>query len=156
MSAAHALKCSHNDVILLYCLNKVHCTLHWWNVCLCHWLYTCDAPPLMALIVLTVKCLQSKQKFSGCVHHPQKSKAIFRSVVNACIHMILCFALDFYSLCPHTSTTHGYLHELLYVAIHTYYHVPGTYTCTNEITTCIDYSWNTLRLFVVIENASPL
>ena len=51
------------------------------------------------------------------------------------------------------STTNVYL---LYVVIHIYNHVPGTYTCTNETITCIDYSLKTLRLFVVIENASPL
>ena len=94
------------------------------------------------------------EQAAGCVlTSPPRSvmsKAIFRSVVNALhSYLIFCFALDFHSLCPHTLQ-----HWVL--ALYGNYHVPGIHTCTNETTTCIDYSRNTLRWFVVKENASPL
>ena len=83
---------------------------------------------IMALIILTIKCLQSKQKLSGCVltSSPPEvltSKAIFRSAVNA-LHsydLLLCFGFP-QPLSTHC-TTHGYF---LYVVIYTYNHVPGT------------------------------
>ena len=100
----------------------------------------CDAPPSIHYGADRYNhqiAYRASRNFQDmCLHHPPEvlmSKAIFRSAVNA-LHsydLLLCFGLSTHS------TTHGYL---LYVVIHTYNHVPGTYTCTNETTTCIDYS----------------
>ena len=121
--------CSHHDIILLYCSSQVHCTLHWWNVCLCHWntltVHLWCTPFIMAHIVLSIKCLQSKQQ--DCVDIiPQKcwcQKLFSDQLSMHCIHS-WSFALLWISTASvHTLYNTWYLLYMVIIMYQVYIHV---------------------------------